>query len=345
MAAAEVALFDPGHQAAQVFAGFLDGVSGFFLADAVEVGLAGVVLGGPFAGEVAVLNGLELLAHGVLDVFGDDFRADGDVAVLSGFGDGEAHAGDAGFEHEVDDELQFVQALEVSHFGLITGFDEDFEACLDEGGSAAAEDALFAEEVGFGFFFEVGLEHTAAGAADAFGPSERNFFGVARSVIVDGDESGDAFAFEVLAADQVAGAFGGDHDDVHVCGSRDGLEVNGEAVGEKEGLSWGEVRGDIGLIHFGDDGVRDSDHDDVGFFDGFGGVEHFEAAFGSGGAAFGAGVEADDDLDAAFFEVEGVSVALGAEADHGANFTFQRCCAGFTICNHFGCHGDVCIFG
>ena len=52
-----------------------------------------------------------------------------------------------------------------------------------------------------------------------------------------------------------------------------------------------------------------------------------------------AGVEADDDLDAAFFEVEGVGVALRTEADDGDRFAFEVFQVGVFVCVDFCCHG------
>ena len=95
------------------------------------------------------------------------------VAPLGGVGDGVAHVGEAAAVHEVDDELELVEDFEVGELGLVAGFDEGFEACLDEGGGAAAEDGLLAEEVGLGLFGEGGLEDSGAGAADALGVAER----------------------------------------------------------------------------------------------------------------------------------------------------------------------------
>jgi hypothetical protein len=65
--------------------------------------------------------------------------------------------------------------------------------------------------------------HAAAGAADAVRPGEGDLLGLLVSVLIDGDEGGDAFAFGVLTADDVARAFRGHHDHVHI--SRNGTIV------------------------------------------------------------------------------------------------------------------------
>ena len=62
-------------------------------------------------------------------------------------------------------------------------------------------------------------------------------------------------------------------------------------------------------------GVRDGDHDHVGGLDRVGDVLDPEARGLGEGAALGARGEADDDVDAAVAQVQGVGVALAAVAD------------------------------
>ena len=58
----------------------------------------------------------------------DDPRAGDVVAVLGGVGDRPALLGDAALVHQVDDQLQLVQALEVGDLGLVAGLGEHLEA-------------------------------------------------------------------------------------------------------------------------------------------------------------------------------------------------------------------------
>ncbi len=146
----------------------------------------------------------------------DDARAAGVVAVLGRVGDRVAHARQALLVHQVDDQLQLVQALEVRHLRVVAGLDQRLEAGLDERAGAAAQDGLLAEEVGLGLVLEGRLEDAAARAADALGVGERERLGVAGRVLVDRDQAGDARALEVLAADEVARALGRDERDVDV---------------------------------------------------------------------------------------------------------------------------------
>src|SRR3546814_8403840 len=112
---------------------------------ALVAGPTALALGHPLGGEAAVLDLVEDLAHLRLHGRVDDPRAAGEVAVLGGVGDGVPHAGDALLVHEVDDELQLVEALEVGRLGLVASLDEGLEASLHEGGEAAAEHHLLAE--------------------------------------------------------------------------------------------------------------------------------------------------------------------------------------------------------
>ena len=74
--------------------------------------------------------------------------------------------------------------LEVGELGLIAGLAEDLEAGLDEGGDAAAEDSLLAEEVGLGLLGEGGLQDSSAGGADALGVAKREGEGCAAGILL-----------------------------------------------------------------------------------------------------------------------------------------------------------------
>ena len=241
--------------------------------------LAGLGFADPAPGEFAVLDFLEHLFHLGADRLVDDARPGHDVAVLGGFGNGEAHAGNTRLVHEVDDELELVQALEVGHLGLVPGCDERVVAGLDQRAGAAAEHGLFAEEIGLGLFLEAGLDHARARAADALGPGERDFLRLLARVLVNGDQRRHAAAFLVLAADEMARALRRDHDHVDVLRRLDRLEVDGEAVGEEERLALLEIRLDVLLVNARDGDVGHGDENDVGFLHRLGGGQHLEAEF------------------------------------------------------------------
>jgi hypothetical protein len=100
--------------------------------------------------------------------------------------------------------------------------------------------------------------------------------------------------------------------------------MHGEAVGEEQGLALGEVRRDVLFVNRRDHRVRSGDEDHVGRLDGIRGVHDLEAELLGDFAGFRFLVEADDDLEAAVLEVEGVGVALRAEADHGEGLLLER---------------------
>ena len=185
-------------------------MGGFGFADAGELVAAGLVFFDEFFGEGAVLDLGEELLHRFFGVSGDDAWAGYVVAPLGGVGDGVAHVLEAAAVHEVDDELELVEDLEVGEFGLVAGFGEGLEACLDEGAGASAEDGLFAEEVGLGLLGEGGFEDSGAGAADAFGVAEGLGESVTAGILLDGHEGWDSAAFGEDFADAVAGGLGGD---------------------------------------------------------------------------------------------------------------------------------------
>ena len=111
-----------------------------------------------------------------------------------------------------------MQHFEVCKLRLVTSLDQCLKASLDQRGGAAAEDGLLAEEVGLGLFGEGGLEHSGAGAADAFGVAQREREGVAAGILLDGYERGHAAAFGEDLADAMAGGLGRDQRDIDASG-------------------------------------------------------------------------------------------------------------------------------
>ncbi len=103
-----------------------------------------------------------------------------------------------------------------------------------------------------------------------------------------------------------------------------GLEMDREAVAEEQRLALGEVRLDVLLVGGRLLGVGQRDEDHVARGCTASAVSKTSKPFSSATVTrFAAGIEADDDLDAAVLEVERVGVALGAEAEDGAGFAFE----------------------
>jgi len=97
-----------------------------------------------------------------------------------------------------------MQALEVSHFGGITGFHQCFITHLDEFDGAAAQNSLFAEQVGFCFFFEIGFNDTGLAATVGHGVAQCQCTCFAALVLVHCHQVGHAAALGVGVANGVA---------------------------------------------------------------------------------------------------------------------------------------------
>ena len=178
-------------------------------------GAAGVLVVDEALGERAVLDVGEDGLHVLLDVRVDDARAGDVVAVLRGVRDRPALLGDAALEHEVDDELELVQALEVGDLGLVARLDEGLEAVHDELRRTAAQHGLLTEQVGLGLLGERRPDAAGAQAADRLArTTSASVPGLAGASCSTATQHGDAAAVDVLAAHQVAGTLGRDHDDV-----------------------------------------------------------------------------------------------------------------------------------
>ena len=152
------------------------------LAQGLVVGAAVGVLGHPLLGEGAVPDLRQDPAHLVSHRLVDDPGAPGQVAVLGGVRDGEPHAADPLLVHQVDDELELVQALEVGGLGLVAGAHQRLVPGLHQGGQPAAQHHLLAEEVGLGLLGEGGVEHAGPGGADGVGVGQGQVVGLAGRV-------------------------------------------------------------------------------------------------------------------------------------------------------------------
>src|SRR5690606_37629775 len=140
-------------------------------------GGAGGVFQDELLGVFAGLDRDQGFAHGLAGLFRDDLGAGLVFAELGVVGDRVIHVGDAALVDQVDDQLELVEALEIGHFGRVAGFHQGVEAGLDQLDGAAAQHGLLAEQVGFGFFTEVGLDDAGAAAAVGAGVRQRHVAG------------------------------------------------------------------------------------------------------------------------------------------------------------------------
>src|SRR5664279_1000590 len=177
------------HLRAQLGTDPLDEVVLLLLARRLERRTPVAVFFDPLLGVGPVLDLLEDLLHLATRRLRDDAGAGGVVAVLGRVADGIAHVVEPAAVHEVDDELQLVQALEVRDLGLVTRVDERLEARLHEAGRAAAEDGLLTEQVRLRLLGERRLEHSRARGAERLRIGQRVLAGVAARVLLDREDA------------------------------------------------------------------------------------------------------------------------------------------------------------
>ena len=187
------------------------GCSAFCLRSSSSCLLPPSTLATSFLTKVPSWMSRRICSHPLLGVGVDDARTRQVSAELRGVGHRVVHPGDAALVHQVDDQLELVQHLEVGHLRRIARLDHHVETGLHQFLCATAQHGLLAEQVGLGLVLEGGLDDAGAGAADALGVGQRQRLALAGRVLVDGDQAGHALAVDELAAHQVAGALGGDH--------------------------------------------------------------------------------------------------------------------------------------
>ena len=118
--------------------------------------------------------------------------------------------------------------------------------------------------------------------------------------------------------------FGSDQNDIDILGRNDGFEVDGEAVGKQERLALAQVGRDVRLENGGLLCVWQSHENNIRPPHRFRGQNHFKTSFLGDRDGLAAFVESDDDIEAAFFQVERMRMALRSEAEHGQGFVLEN---------------------
>ena len=205
--------------------------------------------------------------------------------------------------------------LEVGDLRLVAGVGEDLEAHLDELVDATKEHVLLTEEIGLGLFLEGGLDRAGAQGTKGLGISEGQIPAVATRILLNGGHDRNATAGRILAADDVARALRGDHEDRVVLGRLDVAVVDVEAVREGQSGAFLDVRLDVVLPDALLILVRGQDHDHIGFGSGFRNALDLQALFLGELHGLRVRTQADDDIDTGVTQVERMRVALRAVTD------------------------------
>ena len=306
--------------------------------------VAGLVFLHPAPGEFAGLDLFQRRLHAFLDAGVNNPRSDRHIAPLRRFGNREAHAADARFIHQVHNQLQFVQTFEVSHLRLVTGLDQRFVASQNQRAGPAAQDGLLAEQVGLGLFFERGFYHAGARGADALRPGQRHVLRLPARILVNRDERRHAFAFEILAADNVAGPLRSNQNHIHVFRRDHRFEMNGETVRKQQRFAGVQVRRHVPLVSRRLFRVRQRHENHIAPTHRCGGADHFKSLFLRDRNGFAAFIKADDDVHPAVFEVQRMGVALRTKAEHGQSLVLQDGQVGFFVRVNFCRHDCICGF-
>src|SRR5699024_9316987 len=295
-------------------------------------------------GEGTVLDLFEHFLHVFFDASIDDAWTGDVVTEFSGVGDRPALFGKATFDHEVNDELQFVQYFEVGNFWLVASFGEHFESSRNEVGCATAEDGLFTEQVGFGFFGEGGFDDTCTGSADTLGVCQGEVFSFAGFVFFHGDQGWDTAAGFEFTTDNVTWALWCDHGNVNTGWGFDVAVADVETVGEEQCVAFLQVRFNGFFEHLCLVLVWYQDHDDVSFFGCVSNGEYLQAFSFGFGLGFGAFGQADAYVDAGVAQGQRVGVALGAVADNSYFAVLQQRKVGIFVIVFLG-HESVVLLG
>ena len=270
------------------------------------------------------MDALQSVAHGLARLFVDDFGASHVLAILRVVGDGVVHVGNAAFVHQVHNQFQLVQALEVGHLGRVASFGQGFEAHLHQLHGTAAQHGLLAEQVSFGFFLEVGLDDATLAAAVGRSVGQSDVTRLAGAVLVHSDQRRYAAALQVFGAHGVARALGSNHDHVQVSAGHHLVVVHVEAVSESQHSALLDVGLNVVLVHLGDVFVGQQDHDHVCSLHRFIHFHHGQASLAHLVPGSTALAQTDNDFHAAVVQVLCVGVALAAVADDGHSLALDQ---------------------
>ncbi len=100
--------------------------------------------------------------------------------------------------------------------------------------------------------------------------------GIARGILMDGDETGNATALLILAAHRVTGAFRRDHENVDRLLRLDEVEMNVEAMGEGDRRAVTDIRRNLVAPDIGLQFVRCCHHHEIGPLGRFRNRHHLE---------------------------------------------------------------------
>lgn len=240
---------DKGYLVVQFFVDFFYGVVMYFVVLFVYVGEIVFGVFDEVFGEFVVLDVVQYVFYFGFGLVGNDVWFGYVVVEFGGVGDGVVYVFKVFFVDQVYDQFDFVQCFEVGDFGLVVGFYQCFEVCLNEVGYVVVQYVLFVEQVGFGFFFEGGFEYVCFGVVDVVCVGQCDVMCFVVGVLLYGEDVGYFCVVGVYVVQYVVGVFGGDQEYVYVGGWFDVFEVYVEVVVEGECFVGGQVGCDVFFVY------------------------------------------------------------------------------------------------
>ena len=150
----------PTHHTAQVLADVFNLQFLFLSAECPEDGLVRLVLQDPFPREDTLLYVLQDLAHLISDAVINKPWTACKISVFGSIANIISHFAQSAGVDKINNQLEFVETLKVSHLWLVTGFNERVKSGFDECSGSATENGLLTEEIGFGFLTEGRFDDT-----------------------------------------------------------------------------------------------------------------------------------------------------------------------------------------
>src|ERR1051326_662221 len=286
-------------------------------AEPLEFPAAGGVLRHPLAGEFSRLNVGQHLCHFPAHMRIDHPGPGAVGAVFGGVGDGAIHAGDAARVHQIDQQLELVQAFEIGELRGVAGIDQRVERRAHELRGAAAKYGLLSEQIGFRFLLDGGLDQAGA-ATDGGAISQRQRLRPAARIAVDREKADIAVATQIVGAERVAGTGRRHQYNIEIVAGPNKAEMQREAMDEKQRGALLHSGRQIACVDFGKLLIGRRQHDNVGLSRGHGIAPDLETGGARPARARARLARADDNVrDAGVAQVQGMRLALIAVADDG----------------------------
>src|SRR5262249_50404519 len=108
--------------------------------------------------------------------------------------------GTAALGDGIDYPLHSVDAFEIGHFRRVAGVDQGFEARAHQFGEPATQNRLFAEQVSFRLFAEIGFQDCCPAATEGGAIGKGDLFGIPGGILGYSNQAWDSLTLLKLAA-------------------------------------------------------------------------------------------------------------------------------------------------